>query len=102
MTLSLKEVEHIARLARLALSDDEKRRYAAQLSSILEYAARLQAVDTAGLSPASESATAQEPAQPHCDGLRLDDPQPGLNLDDLQANAPQMQNRQFRMPPVFE
>jgi aspartyl-tRNA(Asn)/glutamyl-tRNA(Gln) amidotransferase subunit C len=46
MKLTLEEVEHIADLARLQLSREEKSRYREQLAAILEYAASLQAVDT--------------------------------------------------------
>ena len=48
MTLTLEEVEHIASLARLNLTEEEKARYREQLSAILDYAARLQRLDTAG------------------------------------------------------
>ncbi len=51
MTLSLNEVEHIAELARLALTDAEKERFREQLSAILDYAARLQAIDTSAIPP---------------------------------------------------
>ena len=50
MKLTREEVEHIAELARLRLSGQEKVRYAEQLSDILDYAARLQSVDTSGIS----------------------------------------------------
>ena len=46
MSLTLEEVEHIAELARLELTDEEKERYRQQLSAILDYVARLQALDT--------------------------------------------------------
>jgi aspartyl-tRNA(Asn)/glutamyl-tRNA(Gln) amidotransferase subunit C len=98
MTLSLKEVEHIARLARLALSDAEKTRYTAQLSSILEYAARLQSVDTSGVVFSEDTPPPQQPGE----DLRPDDPQPGLSDAELFDNAPQVHDRQFRMPPVFD
>ena len=53
MTLTLKEVEHIALLARLELSDEEKQRYQQQLSHILEHVAQLQKLDTSHIEPAS-------------------------------------------------
>jgi aspartyl-tRNA(Asn)/glutamyl-tRNA(Gln) amidotransferase subunit C len=49
MALSEQELEHMARLTRLALSDDEKKTFRDQLSSILEYVALLQKVDTSGI-----------------------------------------------------
>jgi aspartyl-tRNA(Asn)/glutamyl-tRNA(Gln) amidotransferase subunit C len=95
MTLSIEEVEHIAELARLHLSQEEKERYREQLSDILEYAARLQNVDTAGIQPTA-SVSASRGA------LREDAPRPGLPLQNLLGNAPQITEGQFRVPPVLE
>jgi len=106
MVLSLEEVEHIAELARLELTDEEKARYQEQLSAILDYAARLQALDTAGI-PAptgtrSSSAQTSSVLLAHSSVLRPDRPRPGLNLEDLLRNAPQAEQNQFRVPPVLE
>ncbi len=63
MTLTLAEVEHIAQLARLYLSEDEKKRFREQLSAILDYAARLQQVDTRNIPPhLQRPAAPQSPA----------------------------------------
>jgi len=96
MVLSLEEVEHIAELARLELTDEEKARYQEQLSAILDYAARLQALDTSEIPPQTASVL------PAHTVLRPDRPRPGLSLDDLLRNAPQAEQNQFRVPPVFE
>ncbi len=53
MKLTVDDVEHIARLARLDLSDAEKERYTTELSAILSYAEILQEVDTTGVAPTS-------------------------------------------------
>lgn len=95
MKLSLDEVEHIAELARLRLSEDEKARYRDQLSEILDYAARLQAVDTSGISPTSSVLPARSV-------LRKDEPRPGLSLEEVLRNAPETEKGQFRVPPVLE
>jgi aspartyl-tRNA(Asn)/glutamyl-tRNA(Gln) amidotransferase subunit C len=95
MTLSLDEVEHIAGLARLQLSQEEIELYRQQLSAILEYAARLQEVDTSGISPTSS-------VLPPRSVLRDDEPRPGLSLPELLGNAPQAEGRLFRVPPVLE
>jgi aspartyl-tRNA(Asn)/glutamyl-tRNA(Gln) amidotransferase subunit C len=95
MTLTLAEVEHIAMLARLELSPEEKSRYREQLSAILDYAARLQQIDTSGLVSADVSLPAGPP-------LRPDQVQPGLERSAAMANAPQVENDQFRVPPVLE
>jgi aspartyl-tRNA(Asn)/glutamyl-tRNA(Gln) amidotransferase subunit C len=95
MKLTLEEVEHIAELARLRLSDDEKARYREQLSEILDYAARLQVVDTSKISPTSSVLPARSV-------LREDKPRPGLNLEDALRNAPKTEKDQFRVPPILE
>jgi aspartyl-tRNA(Asn)/glutamyl-tRNA(Gln) amidotransferase subunit C len=95
MSLTLSEVEHIAELARLKLTDEEKQRFRQQLSEILEYAARLQAVDTSQVSPTTAQPTAQSV-------LRPDVPGPCLELKEVLANAPQSEAGQFRVPPVLE
>ena len=95
MKLSLDEVEHIAELARLRLSEDEKARYREQLSEILDYAARLQAVDTSGISPTSSVLPARSV-------LRKDEPRPGLSLEEVLCNAPETEKGQFRVPPILE
>ncbi len=94
MTLTLKEVEHIARLARLELSAAEKRTYQEQLSAVLEYIARLQEVDTSGIPPTSGVQPSQSP-------LRPDTVERGLSRQALLANAPEVYAGQFRIPPVF-
>lgn len=54
MKLSIKEVEHIAKLARLNLTEAEKEKYSDQLSGILDYVEKLSAVDTASVEPTSQ------------------------------------------------
>jgi aspartyl-tRNA(Asn)/glutamyl-tRNA(Gln) amidotransferase subunit C len=54
MKLSTTEVEHIAKLARLKLTEAEKEKYSSQLSGILDYAEKLSAVDTADVKPTSQ------------------------------------------------
>ncbi len=64
MSLTLAEVEHIADLARLRLTEDEKARYRQQLSAILDYVAQLQALDTSGIPPTSSVLPAAQRAAP--------------------------------------
>ena len=54
MKLSKSEVEHIAQLARLRLTEAEKEKYSEQLSGILDYVEKLSAVDTSGVEPTSQ------------------------------------------------
>ena len=95
MTLSQEEVEHIAKLARLSLSEMEKELYRSQLSSILDHVARLQNLDTQDIPPTFS-------VLPLHTVTRTDEPVPGLPAQDLLHNAPQVQDGQFRIPPVFE
>lgn len=95
MTLTLPEVEHIAELARLRLSEDEKARYREQLSAILDYFEQLRELDTADIPPTSS-------VLPPRSVLRLDEAKPGLNLNELLQNAPDSEESQFRIPPVLE
>jgi aspartyl-tRNA(Asn)/glutamyl-tRNA(Gln) amidotransferase subunit C len=95
MPLTLIEVEHIADLARLELTDEEKARYREQLSAILDYVAQLRELDTTGIPPTSS-------VLPPRSALREDEPRPGLSLDELLRNAPDTEAGQFRVPPVLE
>jgi aspartyl-tRNA(Asn)/glutamyl-tRNA(Gln) amidotransferase subunit C len=95
MILTRQEVEHIADLARLELSEQELNRFREQLSAILDYAARLQDLDTSGIPPTSSVLPARSV-------LRADEARPGLSLEDLLRNAPESESGQFRVPPVLE
>jgi len=95
MSLTIEEVEHIADLARLRLTDDEKARYRQQLSAILDYVAQLQTLDTSGIPPTSS-------VLPPRSVLRPDEPRPGLATESVLSNAPQVESDQFRVPPVLE
>jgi aspartyl-tRNA(Asn)/glutamyl-tRNA(Gln) amidotransferase subunit C len=95
MNLTLDEVNHIADLARLALSPEEKERYRQQLSAILDYAARLLSLETEDIPPTSSVLPARSV-------LRPDRPRPGLSLEEVLRNAPQTEQDQFRVPPVLE
>ena len=97
MSLTLSEVEHIAELARLELTDEEKERFRQQLSDILDYAARLQAINTSQ----TLHAVARVGAPWHS-VLRPDVPAPSLEVKEVLANAPQVEDDQFRVPPVLE
>lgn len=95
MTLTTAQVEHIAQLARLKLTAQEIERYRQQLSAILDYADRLQALDTSGIPPTSS-------VLPACSVLREDKARPGLSLEELLRNAPEKESGQFRVPPVLD
>ena len=89
------EVEHVALLARLGLTDEEIDRMQAQLSHILETIERLRDVDTSQVGP-----TAQVIALENV--MRDDDPRPGLDRESALANAPQREGPMLRVPVVLE
>jgi len=95
MKLSLAQVEHVAELAQLALTEEETERFREQLSSILAYAERLQALDTADI-PATATVLPLENV------LRDDTVHPSLPVADVLANAPAGENNCFRVPVVLE
>lgn len=95
MPLTIDEVTHIADLARLSLSEEEIALYREQLSAILDYASRLQQVDTRDI-PATSSVL------PPQSMLREDIPVPGLDIDKALQNASKTENRQFKVPPVLD
>ena len=94
MSLKLEEVEYIAKLAHLDLSEEEKARYRGQLSDILDHIAMLNKLDTSGISP---MANAVEGASP----LRADKAREPLGRDALLKNAPDSEDGQFKVPAVF-
>ncbi len=95
MPLTHQEVEHIAKLARLELTEDEKNRYREQLSAILDHVAQLQKLDTASIPPTASVFSGDS-------HLRPDQPRPGLTPEQLFKNAPDKEQGQFKIPPVFE
>jgi aspartyl-tRNA(Asn)/glutamyl-tRNA(Gln) amidotransferase subunit C len=95
MSITVDEVRHIANLARLKLSADEEKRYAEQLSAVLDYAARLNEVDTAHIPPTSSVLPFDAP-------LRDDQPRPCPPRERILKNAPEEQEGLFRVPPILE
>ena len=95
MSLTFEEVEHIALLARLDLSLEEKQRYQQELSDILEYVAQLQKLDTGDIVSTSSHL-------PPRSRLRADVPREGLSQERALENAPDLETDQFKVPPVLE
>lgn len=95
MRISREEVEHVAYLARLGLTDEEIEKFGDQLSHILENMQVLNELDTAAIPP-----TAQ--VIPMDNVMRRDEPGPSLPRDKVLANAPKREEVYFRVPAVFE
>lgn len=90
-----RDVEHVARLARLALTDAERARMREQLSAILAYIEKLTALDVEGVEPTSH-------AVPLVNVMREDEVQPCLPQDEMLANAPDRSGEFFRVPRIIE
>ncbi len=93
--ISLEEVEHVARLARLLLSPEEKERYRRELDAILAYIDKLRGLDIEGVEPTSH-------AVPMTNVMRDDEPRPSLALSEMLANAPDPHGDFFRVPKIIE
>jgi aspartyl-tRNA(Asn)/glutamyl-tRNA(Gln) amidotransferase subunit C len=93
MAISRDEVLHVARLARLALSDDEVERLGAQLNAILEAVGKVSELDLADVEPTAHP----------LDLLNVwadDEPRDSLSNDDALVNAPDREAGFFRVPPA--
>ena len=95
MKLSREEVLHIARLARLGLTEDEVNRLGEQLSNILENFEILRQVDTGDVPPTAQSIALQNV-------MRNDEVAPSLSPREILANAPRKEGDSFRVRAVLE
>jgi len=89
------DIDHVARLARIELSAEEKERLRAQLSLILEHAAKVGEVATADVPPTAS-------AIPRPTVLRPDVPAPSLGAEEALAGAPEREGDRFRVPRIVE
>jgi len=92
--LTRADVEHVAKLARLALSDEEIDELTPQLAGILAHAARIAALDTADVPPTARPL-------PLVNVLRADEPRPGLPRDEVLAAAPDAADGRFVVPRIL-
>jgi aspartyl-tRNA(Asn)/glutamyl-tRNA(Gln) amidotransferase subunit C len=88
------DVAHVARLARLNVSDDELEVFTGQLAAILEHAEDVAALDTEGVPPTAHPLPLQNV-------LREDVPRPSLDRAEVLAVAPSVEDDRFRVPPVL-
>lgn len=86
-------VEHVARLAQLSLTPEERATFARQLDDILAYAESIQALDTEGVEPMSHVSGAGN--------LREDAPRPSLDRETVMTQAPDGEAGLFRVPRVL-
>jgi aspartyl-tRNA(Asn)/glutamyl-tRNA(Gln) amidotransferase subunit C len=93
MAITRDEVLHVARLARLELTDDEVQRFTEQLSAILEAVAKVSELDLSGVEPTAHP----------LDIVNVwagDEPRPSISVDDAFANAPEREAGFFKVPPA--
>jgi len=92
--ISRDDVAHVARLARLQLTDDELDTFTGQLAAVLDHAADVEALDVHDVAPT---------AHPYelVNVLRPDEPRPSLDRDEVLGQAPDAADGRFRVPPVL-
>jgi aspartyl-tRNA(Asn)/glutamyl-tRNA(Gln) amidotransferase subunit C len=92
--INLEQVQHVAKLARLALPKEKLQTLAQQLESILEYVAKIGQVDVSGVEPMAH-------ALPISNVLREDIPEPALPLEKVLQNAPDVDGPFFKVPKII-
>ncbi len=93
--ISRAEVEHVARLARLSLTDEEKTRMGEELSIILGYIDQLRDLDTSSVEPTSH-------AIPMVNVMREDEVRPSYPVEAMLGNAPEREGDFVRVPKIIE
>ncbi len=95
MKITPAEVEHVARLARLALAPDELAALTGEMDAILAYVEQLGRLDTEGIEPTAH-------AVPLANAFRADQVRPSFSPEQAQGNAPAPHPDGFRVPRVIE
>jgi aspartyl-tRNA(Asn)/glutamyl-tRNA(Gln) amidotransferase subunit C len=94
MAITIDDVEHVAKLARLKLSEEEKETFRRQLSDVLEHARVIGEVDTADVEPTSHTL-------PLVNVFREDEARPSLSIEDVVRNAPWAVDGAFKVPRII-
>jgi aspartyl-tRNA(Asn)/glutamyl-tRNA(Gln) amidotransferase subunit C len=92
--ISRDDVAHVARLARLELTDDELELFTGQLADVLDHANDVAALDTSGVAPTAHPL-------PLSNVFREDVPGPCLDRDEVLAQAPEAEDGRFRVPRIL-
>ena len=95
MTINRAAVDHVARLARLALSEEEREKMSAELTVILEHAEKIQSLDLDGIEPTAHAVALVNVTRP-------DEVTPSLSPEQALANAPEAEDGRFRVPRIVE
>jgi aspartyl-tRNA(Asn)/glutamyl-tRNA(Gln) amidotransferase subunit C len=94
VTLERADVAHVARLARLELTDEELTRFTEQLATVLDHAADVAALDLTGVEPTAHPL-------PIRNVLRADEVRPGVDRDEVLSVAPDVEDGRFRVPRII-
>jgi aspartyl-tRNA(Asn)/glutamyl-tRNA(Gln) amidotransferase subunit C len=92
--ISRADVAHVAKLARLDVTDDELERFTEQLGAVLEHAADVAALDTEGVPPTAHPL-------PLVNVLREDEPRPSVDRDEVLSQAPKAEDKRFWVPRIL-
>jgi aspartyl-tRNA(Asn)/glutamyl-tRNA(Gln) amidotransferase subunit C len=95
MAITREQVEHVARLAHLALTEEELERLGGQLDAILDAVGKVSELDLSGVEPTSHPLDL-------VNVWREDEPRPSLSPEEAQANAPELEGGFFKVPPTSE
>lgn len=93
--LTREEVLHIARLARIQLTEEEVELYREQLGRLLDYFKKLEELDTSGVEPTSHVLEVENV-------LRSDEPRPSVSQEEALRNAPAKRDGYFEVPQAIE
>src|SRR5436305_6220258 len=100
MPITRDEVAHLARLSRLALSDEELDHLAPQLDQIISAVAQVQEVAAEGIPPTSHAQRLRPPAQANV--FREDEPVPCLTPEQALSGAPAVEMKRFKVPRILD
>jgi aspartyl-tRNA(Asn)/glutamyl-tRNA(Gln) amidotransferase subunit C len=95
MQISKEQVQHVAKLARLEITEAEQEAFSRQLSSILTHIEQLKSWDTTGIEPTST-------VLDQTNVFREDQTRPSLPVEQALANAPDSEGGYFRVPRILE
>lgn len=93
MGISKDDVRHVAKLARLELTEEEVEKFASQLSQILDHAQKIQELDLEGLEPLAHAVDRKNV-------FRKDEVKEGLSQEEALSNAPEREGNFFKIPPI--
>ncbi len=95
MPVTIKDVDHIAKLAKLSFSEEEKEKFTEQFNQILSFMEKLNELDTSNVEPLSHVIELQNV-------LRDDNVKPSLPTDEALKNAPAKDEKFFKVPKVID